>query len=74
MTDDLFGLPDTPLPAAPSIDQPGTCRATRIVHAIEWICVAPVHATEESIRAGNPQVDRHMFVNRYPHRPTGDRT
>lgn len=67
--DDVLDLPDTPLPPHTAIDAPGSCRATHIGGTgIEWICIAPVHATEASIRAGNPQVDRHIFVRRYPNR------
>lgn len=74
--DAITDLPDTPLPPHPSTNAPGTCRARKSTGRIDWICVAPVHATEASVAAGNPQVDRHTYVRHHPWRTTttGDTT
>lgn len=68
--DAIVALPDQPLPPHPLTNAPGTCRVTRSTGTIDWICIRPVHATEASIAAGNPQVDQHQFVRLHPWRPT----
>jgi hypothetical protein len=52
----------------PRAERHGICGVTQITGRVEWVCIEPIHATEEDVRRGRPNAHRHYFVNRWPHR------
>lgn len=69
MSDDIFDLPDDPLPPHPYTERDDICGVTKTgATGIEWICIKEVHATEADIKAGRKRIDQHWFVRRWPNR------